>query len=374
MSNPIDHLKKLAKGLLQQARTADPEACGRARQLYSDYRILTNVALSQWITLGRAQHVIAVEHGFANWEAVATSAPAEVHQAISERRGKARKLPTTTRTAEPKPHKAKAEKAGGAFERLAAAVQKKLDSGATVEWNEFIGGRQLDATVRGRLGSTGVFVVIECREYDQKLGVSHVDALDSVRRELAANKAILVTRTGFTKPALKKAAKVGIDTCILRPSKDDDHPGPGAPLRRISLTVQPIGTNIRELEVEFVDGTRRPCGLFYQLEDADGNREFIDRIIKGWLQEDHYKHPNNTPLHLELTPPPKLLLDGEQPLVAKLHCVPDTGPADFSVRSIWEAPEEWVFVQLTPAGAVDERHFFEFPELEALADQFKKAQ
>jgi hypothetical protein len=75
----------------------DPEACVRARQIYSDYRVITNVALSQRFTLGRAQHVIAVEHGFANWEAVATSVPTEAHQAISERRGKAREFPAVTR-------------------------------------------------------------------------------------------------------------------------------------------------------------------------------------------------------------------------------------------------------------------------------------
>jgi hypothetical protein len=263
------------------------------------------------------------------------------------------------------------ERPGAAFERLGAAVQAKLDPGATVRWNEKIVGRQIDATVRGRLGSAVVLVIIECRDYSDALGIDHVDALDSVRREVGANKAILVTRTGFTRPALEKAAAVGIDTCVLRPSEDGDHPGPGKPLRSISMTIQPIGTNIKNLEVELVNGRRFPCGLFYKLEDQDGNAEFIDRIINSWLQADGYKHPNNTPLHLELSPAPRLLLDDDQPLVAKLHCVPDTGPADFVIQSLWRAPEEWVFVQQRPEGEADERHFFEFPDLQATADRFK---
>jgi len=260
------------------------------------------------------------------------------------------------------------DKPGAAFERLGAAVQAKLDPGAAVRWNEKISGRQIDATVRGRLGSAVVFVIIECRDYEKKLGLKHVDALDSVRQEVGANKAILVTRTGFTKPALKKAAAVGIDTCVLRPSDDQDHPGPGKPLRSIAITVQHIGTNIRDLEVELVDGRRFPCGLFYKLEDPYGKSEFIDRIIKGWLSQDGHHHPNRTPLHLDIFPPAKLLKDEEQPLVAKLHCVPDTGPSGFEVHALWEAPEEWVFLQHKPDGTCQERTFFQFPDLLALAD------
>lgn len=178
-----------------------------------------------------------------------------------------------------------AERAGAAFERLGAAVQSKLDPGATVRWNEKVNGRQIDATVRGRLGTASVLVIVECRDYAEPLGIDHVDALDSVRREVGANKAILVTRTGFTAPALDKAAAVGIDTCVLRPSEHDDHPGPGKPLRSIAITIQHIGTNITDLEVELVDGRRFPCGLFHQLEDADGNRAFLDLLIKQWLQK-----------------------------------------------------------------------------------------
>jgi len=263
------------------------------------------------------------------------------------------------------------ERPGAAFERLGAAVQAKLDPGSIVRWNEKIGGRQIDATVRGRLGSAAILVIIECRDYAEPIGIDHVDQLDSVRREVEANKAILVTRTGFTGPALDKAFAVGIDTCVLRPSEDDDRPGAGKPLRSIAFTIQPFGTNIRDLEVELVDGTRVPCGLFYKLEGPGGDCKFIDRIIKGWLADEGRHHPNRTPLHLDVLPPAKLLKDDEQPLVAKLHCVPDTGPADFQLRALWEAPEEWVFVQHGPDGTVQERTFFQFPDLLTLADRLK---
>ena len=112
----------------------------------------------------------------------------------------------------------------------------------------------------------------------------------------------------------------------------------------------------------------------YQLEDQDGKREFIDRVIKSWLQGDGRRHPNGKALHLEITPHPKLLRDNEQPLVAKLHCVPRTGLSGFSIQSLWEAPEEWAFVQHLPDGPADERHFFEFPDLQRLADSLRGGQ
>lgn len=264
-----------------------------------------------------------------------------------------------------------AERAGAAFERLTASVQARLDPGSEVRWNEKLNGRQIDATVRGKLGSASVLVVVECRDYADAIGIDHVDQLDSVRREVGANKAVLVTRTGFTRPALDKAASVGIDTCVLRPSEDLDYPGTAKPIRSMSMTIQLIGTNLESLEVELVDGRRFPCGLFYQLEGPNGEREFVDRFIKGWLQTHGRQHPNREPLHLELTPPARLLFDEEQPLVKKLHCIPDTGPSDFKVESLWQAPEEWVFVQHKPDGAVDERRFFQFPDLKALAETFK---
>lgn len=267
-------------------------------------------------------------------------------------------------------HVRHSEKPGAAFERLAGAVQRKLDPGADVRWNVKLGGRQIDVVVRGRLGSANITVMIECRDYKKRLGPKHVDALDSVRHEVGASRAILVTRTGFTKMALEKAMSVGIDTCVLRPSDDADHPGPYKPLKSMHLTVQAMSTVISDLEVELVDGRRFPCSQFYQLEDEHGKRAFMDRIVKGWLQDHRKDYQDGAPLQLELLTPAKLLRDDEQPMVAKLHCVARTVPA-FKVESIWQAPEEWTFVQLKPKGEIDEQHFFEFPDLQALADALR---
>jgi|GEM_PF-1029218 len=83
MSDPIDHLKKLAKGLLRKAKASEPEACGRIRAIYSDGRDVPDAAIAEHFTLGRAQHVVAVEHGFASWDAAIKSDSMRVYLAIT---------------------------------------------------------------------------------------------------------------------------------------------------------------------------------------------------------------------------------------------------------------------------------------------------
>lgn len=195
---------------------------------------------------------------------------------------------------------------GEAFERLAVAVQQRLDPGSKAKWQVRIEGRKVDGVITGSLGSSDVLVVIECRDYSSRLGIEHIDAWESVCHEVKANKGIMVTRVGYTVDALKKASRVGIDTCVLRPATVVDYPGPGAPIKSINITVRLVGTAIDDLEVELVDGSRRPMGLFYQLADANGETEFIDRVIQGWLAtEEGQAHKDGERTTLDLTPPRK---------------------------------------------------------------------
>jgi hypothetical protein len=83
MSNPVEHLKKLAKGLLKSARAIEPAACARFRAVYSDYREVSDADLAGQVSLGRAQHVIAVEHEFKSWDVLTTKRPIEIYLAIT---------------------------------------------------------------------------------------------------------------------------------------------------------------------------------------------------------------------------------------------------------------------------------------------------
>lgn len=83
MSHPIDHLKKLAKGLLKATQASEADALLRFRNVYADYRNVPDAEVADKVSLGRAQHVVAVEHEFRNWEELARCEPLRVKLAIT---------------------------------------------------------------------------------------------------------------------------------------------------------------------------------------------------------------------------------------------------------------------------------------------------
>jgi hypothetical protein len=106
-------------------------------------------------------------------------------------------------------------KAGDEYQDLVGAVAKALDPGAEVTVGRWIvgpdGRRDMDVEIRGSIEGAPFFVQIECKDWSDPVGVSVVDALDSKRRDLSADKAIIYSNSGFTAPALRKAARVGIE-------------------------------------------------------------------------------------------------------------------------------------------------------------------
>jgi hypothetical protein len=106
-------------------------------------------------------------------------------------------------------------KAGDEYQDLVGAVAKALDPGAEVTVGRWIvgpdGRRDMDVEIRGSIEGAPFFVQIECKDWSDPVGISVVDALDSKRRDLSADKAIIYSNSGFTDPALRKATRVGIE-------------------------------------------------------------------------------------------------------------------------------------------------------------------
>src|SRR5262249_2424084 len=107
-------------------------------------------------------------------------------------------------------------KAGDDYQEIVGAVAKALDPGASVNVGQWIHGpdgkRDLDVEVRGTFNGVSCFVLIKCKDWADPVGIGVVDALDSKRRDLNADRAIIYSNSGFTAPALRKAARVGIET------------------------------------------------------------------------------------------------------------------------------------------------------------------
>jgi hypothetical protein len=257
-----------------------------------------------------------------------------------------------------------------AFERLVAAVQKRLDKASTVGWNERVAGksgtsRQLDVVVRGRVGTAPIFIVVECKDYTPKVGIDLVEAFLSKLEDVGAHKGIMVARSGFTRDALARAERAGIIPCVLRPARDEDWEGY---LRSMRLQIASYTTVLENLTLDLTNGETVATSAVAQIEGVDGKRTFLDYVVKGWLAEN--PRPDGQPISLDLTPPPLLLRDEGEVRILRVRFCPRRVEA-FTTEAHVSRPEDWVFVREHVDGRVDdEKQFFVFSELAELSETF----
>ncbi len=118
-----------------------------------------------------------------------------------------RKRPRTT--------PARTTKKGLPFQELVGSVAKAFDPTAEVKTEQWVvgpdGRRDMDVHVRGTLEGAPFRLLIECKDYDPKttgrVGIQHVDALDSKRHDLDVHAAMICSNSGFTEDAVRKAKR-----------------------------------------------------------------------------------------------------------------------------------------------------------------------
>jgi hypothetical protein len=109
---------------------------------------------------------------------------------------------------------------GIAFEKAVAQVQAQFDSAATVTHNETIvdrlgQARQFDVVIRGKFAGQSLLGVIECKDYRRPVGTPQVDAFVTKSADVNANLKMLISRRGFSAPAIEKCAHYGIQPLSL---------------------------------------------------------------------------------------------------------------------------------------------------------------
>jgi Restriction endonuclease len=67
--------------------------------------------------------------------------------------------------------------------------------------------REVDVSVRGRLGATDILVVLECRDHRRRQSVAWLEQLASKRDEVRADRIIAVSTSGYTRGARDYAAQ-----------------------------------------------------------------------------------------------------------------------------------------------------------------------
>jgi hypothetical protein len=77
------------------------------------------------------------------------------------------------------------------------------------------GPRQIDVLVVHEHAKVKYTTIVECKDYRGKINVTHVDSFSSKLLDVKASKGILVCRNGFSKTALQKAKRLGIELCLI---------------------------------------------------------------------------------------------------------------------------------------------------------------
>jgi hypothetical protein len=83
LSVPLDYFTKRAKELQSRVRNGDADALVRVRSVFVDASAKADQELAADFGLMRAQHIVAVEHGFSNWKALTELSGVEARLAIT---------------------------------------------------------------------------------------------------------------------------------------------------------------------------------------------------------------------------------------------------------------------------------------------------
>src|SRR6266536_4629131 len=83
---------------------------------------------------------------------------------------------------------------------------------------------EIDVTVRGKLGSSSIFVGIECRDrpQDGSQGIPWLTQIHGKQHLFKAHKMIAVSTTGFKPEAVKVARDFGIDVLTINDANEID--------------------------------------------------------------------------------------------------------------------------------------------------------
>jgi len=81
--------------------------------------------------------------------------------------------------------------------------------------------REVDASIRYKVGTTEILIIIECRERAKNQDSVWIEQLATKQRHVGAAKCIAVTSSGFTAPAIAKANSLGIELRHIKKIDDD---------------------------------------------------------------------------------------------------------------------------------------------------------
>lgn len=178
------------------------------------------------------------------------------------------------------------------FEKLVALIERVLaPQEAVVKSPDHIEDaitnetREVDASIRYKVGSTEILIIIECRNRKHIQDTLWIEQVHSKQNALRAAKCIVVSSSGFTKPAIKKATMYGIEIRNLKKINQEVIKN-WAPLRTwfYNYKLGPIDPswgdyNYSSLDAELDKKINDELGVKFYIEDPCLKHDKSDKII-----------------------------------------------------------------------------------------------
>jgi hypothetical protein len=199
------------------------------------------------------------------------------------------------------------------FEKLVARIEHALaPSGAVVASPDRIPDkvtgelREVDASIRYKVGTCPVLITIECRDRTSVEDVRWIEQLAEKQRSIGASTTVAVSRSGFTEPALKKATALGIQVRVLTDATADEF------IQWLKFQNVQLGVSEWELaelalelydapdDAEFVPAFQQsfrqqgPLAPIF-IRNSDGKRFHIENILIEWRKRNGTFFPNDLP-------------------------------------------------------------------------------
>ncbi len=97
------------------------------------------------------------------------------------------------------------------LERIVAGIHAVTANDADVRWNDKIGGRQFDVSVRFKMGPLRYLAVVEVKNRTRKASAEDIEAFITKAKDQNANKLVFVTAAGFQSGAKAVARRHGVE-------------------------------------------------------------------------------------------------------------------------------------------------------------------
>lgn len=113
------------------------------------------------------------------------------------------------------------------FEKIIERIHRQWSPNAQISHDERVRGhsgrrRQLDVTVRTKVGPYHIFIVVECKDQVRAVGISQVEAFAKKLEDVGASQGVLVSRSGFDDGARAIALQNHIRLLNYREAEDAD--------------------------------------------------------------------------------------------------------------------------------------------------------